>query len=830
MSDFFISNENSPYFKSPHHTAAVGENLIENLNENLIQLKLTALAKKSNLESLVQDPCPSKISDSEDLNNFKSVLSNTDSKLEEQKLKESIASNSLPCSNATLPLPSPQDLVESSMEYKMAVQERLNVRLQEQLHTWVQAQIELHLRISKQETHEKIILNQKNVYEEIFQGEIFPGIIKYGSNLNIKDENYDVNNNGNIDGIVDSVNKKDGKEMDIKDQIKVINSHDNYDNNSNDININNNNEIKNSYYNNNNIIKRYSNNCSNDNNDDEYINDDISYLSQNKNDVDLELDSTNHSFHVSRNLFNKINDRNKNIPQTKNFLSLPSIDSSMEQNNFSEEISIQSYVSQKENFEKNKNFSCKILNYENYKNNNNYDKKNNDDNNDDNNNINKHDSVCIDIDNNLTNINMSEGIYINNDNNNNEYYSNCSILSDDTDDNIFVGIQRADKILFNNSLLIENNVKDNNLSILTNKTDNNFTTDNNNLDINSIKKQIKIIESEKDNILSPLQRRLLSDTNKKININTNMNTINTNISTNTNINNQTSINTNVCNKKSDIDDKNNTINNLNRNFDINSNQKNMSNNGTCGWKKISDVTYESNNSTDCNPKISSQDGDNKIKKSVECSADKKNALRLESTTVQSSLQKKIEIKENRSDRMEQKLNFRVLTEAEYYAEKNENENAHVKTKELPTPGKIFSKLLETKKLSPEEKKIPDKVQSSSKFELNYSVKKPINAGEYSDYDYTTTEEYSSQNVKREHSVRSCHEEYSMQNNHIENHKQCSKESSSLGIMKDYSLMNSDAYLNVPMGRRSLSRERGANTETQHKSSLLQERLKFVNLF
>ena len=222
----------------------------------------------------------------------------------------------------------------------------------------------------------------------------------------------------------------------------------------------------------------------------------------------------------------------------------------------------------------------------------------------------------------------------------------------------------------------------------------------------------------------------------------------------------------------------------------------------------------------------------------------------------STLQNKTESKEIGNIIMEKKFNFRVLTEAEYYAEKDENENrsqndenenknnmeikkykkilspnpklkideTYGEKEKLNNTGKIFSRLLEMKKNSPEQK-IPEKVQSPYGIDQNCSWRKPHDSKEHSNQNNTINKEDSFVKFGTEYSLNGNHEECSIQYNNVDTYKQLNKEHSSFMNMKDYSLTNSDAYLNVPVGRRSLSRERGASTETQHKSTLLQERLK-----
>ena len=359
MSDFFISNENSPFLKLQQTEILSFSDNEKNIlnsklfNENDMNEKLLVLAENFNPEFLTQNP--SLFADAESSILKKTEISSAHASLtvESAILKETFISNALPCHSSTLPCHSstlpchsstlpchsstlpcnsstltfpPTELSETSIEYRMAVQERLNVRLQEQLYSWVRAQIELHQQLSEKESFNLINSKQKCIYENIFDGKAFPDIVKND------DKNVSKNPN-NITDTIKNNNRKDGIELKIINEMTVIN---------------NNNRVYTQIYNNDNknSEKENSNNmtgCINNDND-------ISYLSQNKNESDLELDSTCQSFYVPKKLFLGIIDKSKNITETKNILCFPSLDSSIDQNILSESTSVQYIEGGKEEF------------------------------------------------------------------------------------------------------------------------------------------------------------------------------------------------------------------------------------------------------------------------------------------------------------------------------------------------------------------------------------------------------------------------------------------------------------------------------------------------
>ena len=279
MSDFFISNENSPFLKLPyteilsfsdHEKNILNSKLFDEIDVNKF---FSDFAEKSNPESLVQDPSLFADAESFIFEKKENAAAQMSFPMESATVKKTISSDALPCPSSTLPCPlplsptlpcplpptlpcplplPPTDLLETSIEYRMAVQERLNVRLKEQLHSWVQAQIELHQQLSEKESFQSINSNQKSIYEGIFDGNAFPE--------KVKNENKNDNDMTNIAKTENKMNCTVLKIIKEKSEINCDN-----DNNRNLYNDNKKNiEIEDL-----NIMTACSNN-------------DISYLSQNK--------------------------------------------------------------------------------------------------------------------------------------------------------------------------------------------------------------------------------------------------------------------------------------------------------------------------------------------------------------------------------------------------------------------------------------------------------------------------------------------------------------------------------------------------------------------
>ena len=165
-----------------------------------------------------------------------------------------------------------------------------------------------------------------------------------------------------------------------------------------------------------------------------------------------------------------------------------------------------------------------------------------------------------------------------------------------------------------------------------------------------------------------------------------------------------------------------------------------------------------------------------------------------------------------------------------------------------TPGKIFGKLLAKKTPTHEKspKKSPYKIRNSltvsggplkiTDFDQNnenstnqkYGYESKIEFSEYQNNNKTDSETTS----KNDGFSNNKDKEYgNIKNNNIGDKRVNVSENgnsysnSNGGIAEYRSLLETDSYLNLPVGRRAISRERGAATITQNKSSQLQAKLR-----
>ena len=158
----FLSDEISPFLLSSNNPGKLNLNFKSTVSNN------------SNFDLL--------------LNN---VINNNDKTQSDDNIENPVESLQLPLAQS-LPQSESQSILESSTEYKIAVQERLNVRLQEQLRSWVESQIDLHKKMSQYETTNTIEIKQKNIFEKFFDGGKFDEIMENKKILDeekIKDEN-----------------------------------------------------------------------------------------------------------------------------------------------------------------------------------------------------------------------------------------------------------------------------------------------------------------------------------------------------------------------------------------------------------------------------------------------------------------------------------------------------------------------------------------------------------------------------------------------------------------------------------------------------------------
>ena len=164
----------------------------------------------------------------------------------------------------------------------------------------------------------------------------------------------------------------------------------------------------------------------------------------------------------------------------------------------------------------------------------------------------------------------------------------------------------------------------------------------------------------------------------------------------------------------------------------------------------------------------------------------------------------------------------------------------------PTPGKIFGKLLAKK--TPTHEKSPKK--SPYKFRHSITVSSgPLKITDIDQNDkYPTNQEIGSEikiefseyqnNIKMDSETTSKNDGFSNNKNNEHgnmknyiftdkrgNINENGNSNSNGGIAEYRSLLETDSYLNLPVGRRAISRERGAATITQNKSSQLQAKLR-----
>ena len=179
-----------------------------------------------------------------------------------------------------------------------------------------------------------------------------------------------------------------------------------------------------------------------------------------------------------------------------------------------------------------------------------------------------------------------------------------------------------------------------------------------------------------------------------------------------------------------------------------------------------------------------------------------------------------------------------------YAESLSTVPTPLKTSE--TPGKIFGKLLAKKTPTHEKspRKSPFKIRNSLTVSEGPHKITDINQNtEYSTnqkYGYESKTEFSEyqNNNKTDSETMSKNEGFSNNKNNeygnIKNNTFTDKRdnvnengnsNSNGGIAEYRSLLETDSYLNLPVGRRAISRERGAATITQKKSSQLQAKLR-----